>query len=318
MAKSTSAQSGQLLDPSFGEPEAMARVLEAHADYRVLRRLVPTLDFGRKTTGEVVRVAVLDTETTGLDASKERIIELALLLVDVDAATGLPLRISAVYDELEDPGKPIPPDAKRVTGITDDMVAGKRLDDAAIAALMQGVRLVVAHNARFDRAFMEQRLPLFAQLPWACSLADIDWSQQGKGSAKLEFLAQELGWFYDAHRAEMDCHALLAVLAAPLPMAEETGLGRLLRVAQTPSFRVYATGSPFDSKDALRGRGYRWDAERKVWHTGIGDAQLLDTELAWLKQSVYRGRSTSVEVATQSAIDRHSSRPGQVQLTPLP
>jgi DNA polymerase-3 subunit epsilon len=134
MAKSTSAESGQLLDPSFGEPEAMARVLEAHADYRVLRRLVPSLDFGRKATGDVVRVAVLDTETTGLDASKERIIELALLLVDVDAATGLPLRINAVYDELEDPGKPIPPDALRVTGITDDMVAGKRLDDAAIAA----------------------------------------------------------------------------------------------------------------------------------------------------------------------------------------
>ena len=35
----------------------------------------------------------------------------------------------------------------------------------------------------------------------------------GQGSAKLESLALACGWFYDAHRAETDCHALLAVLA---------------------------------------------------------------------------------------------------------
>ena len=43
-----------------------------------------------------------------------------------------------------------------------------------------------------------------------------------------EFLAHEMGWFYDAHRAEMDCHALLAVLAEPLPVSGMTGLKRLL------------------------------------------------------------------------------------------
>ncbi len=317
MAKRTIADPSMLLDPSFGEPEAMARVLEAHPDYRVLRRLQPTLDFGRKAVGDVVRVAVLDTETTGLDASKERIIELALVLVDVDVATGLPVRVRAVYDELEDPGKPIPPEAGRITGITDDMVAGKRLDDARVTSLMQGVHLVIAHNARFDRAFAEQRLPLFAQVPWACSLADIDWSAQGRGSAKLEFLAQELGYFYDAHRAEMDCHALLAVLAAPLPVGGHTGLAHLLKAAHTDRHRIEATGSPFEAKDALRARGYRWDAERKVWHTQVQDATALDTECAWLKQSVYRGRSASVQVARLSALDRHSGRAGVLSMIAL-
>ena len=37
-----------------------------------------------------------------------------------------------------------------------------------------------------------------------------------------------LGWFYDAHRAEMDCHALLAVLQAELPVTHPTGLARQL------------------------------------------------------------------------------------------
>lgn len=310
MAKHHTPNPTMLLDASFGEPEAMARVLEAHPDYRVLRRLVPIRETGRKRTGEVAKVLILDTETTGLDSSKDRIIELALLLVDVDVQTGQPLQVLDVYDELEDPGMPIPPDALRVTGITDAMVAGKKLNEARIAALMDGVSLVIAHNARFDRGFVEKRLPAFASLAWACSVNEIDWSAQGRGSAKLEFLAHELGWFYDAHRAEMDCHALLAVLAATLPNSGETGLARLLTASQLHSFKVSATGAPFESKDALRGRGYRWDAERKVWHTQLASQVELDKECTWLKASVYGGRAARVDVECLTAKERFSSRAG--------
>lgn len=300
-----------LLDASFADPEAMAEVLDGHPDYRVLRRLKPRREFGHKRQGEVAKILILDTETTGLDSSKDSLIELALLLVDVDKATGLPLQVQEVYDELEDPGRPIPAEATKVTGITDAMVAGKKLDEARIAELTQGVSLVIAHNARFDRGFMEKRLPAFAELPWACSVAEIDWMAQGRGSAKLEFLAHELGWFYDAHRAEMDCHALLAVLAAPLPNTGETGLARLLAAAAATSYRVLATGSPFDSKDALRARGYRWDADRKVWHTQVGSQADLDAECAWLKANVYGKRSARIDVERQTARERFSSRAGE-------
>lgn len=300
-----------LLDASFADPEAMAEVLDGHPDYRVLRRLKPRREFGHKRQGEIAKVLILDTETTGLDSSKDRLIELALILVDVDKATGLPLQVQEVFDELEDPGRPIPAEATRVTGITDAMVVGKRLNEARVAELMAGVDLVIAHNARFDRGFMENRLPAFAKLPWACSVAEIDWQAQGRGSAKLEFLAHELGFFYDAHRAEMDCHALLAVLAAPLPNTGETGLARLLAAAQATSYRVQATGSPFSSKDALRARGYRWDAERKVWHTQVGNPAALEAECEWLKKDVYGGRSARIDIERQTALERFSSRAGE-------
>jgi DNA polymerase-3 subunit epsilon len=300
-----------LLDASFADPEAMAEVLDGHPDYRVLRRLKPRREFGHKRQGEIAKVLILDTETTGLDSSKDRLIELALILVDVDKATGLPLQVQEVFDELEDPGRPIPAEATRVTGITDAMVAGKRLNEERVAELMAGVDLVIAHNARFDRGFMENRLPAFAKLPWACSVAEIDWQAQGRGSAKLEFLAHELGFFYDAHRAEMDCHALLAVLAAPLPNTGETGLARLLAAAQATSYRVQATGSPFSSKDALRARGYRWDAERKVWHTQVGNPAALEAECEWLKKDVYGGRSARIDIERQTALERFSSRAGE-------
>jgi DNA polymerase-3 subunit epsilon len=306
-----------LLDPSFDTPEALAQVLEAHPDYRVLRRLVPRKTFGHKATGAKAKVLILDTETTGLDWRKDKITELALLLVEVDVGSGLPLKVLDVYDELEDPGMPIPAAALRVTGITDDMVRGKKLDEDRIASLLDGVSLVIAHNARFDRAFMEARLPAFAALPWACSLADIDWGEEGRGSAKLEFLAAELGLFYDAHRAEMDCHALLAVLAEALPRSGHSGLKALLLAGQTTSYKVMATGSPFDSKDVLKGRGYRWDAERKVWHTNAADAPALEAECEWLKATVYGKRAARIEIEQLSARDRFAPRPGVLQMRDL-
>ena len=227
VAKSTTRKK-PLPASQISDPEACARVLEAHADYRVQRRLQPTLLWPGQASGITRRVIVLDTETTGLDQSKECIIELAMLAVDVDTGTGLPVGPVQVYDGLEDPGKPIPKEVVAITGLTDADVAGQRLDAARIASMLEGVDVIVAHNAGFDRPFVEARLPGFSLIPWACSFADIDWKAQGMGSAKLESLAHAQGWFYDAHRAEMDCHALLAVLAKPLPLEPGTGMARLL------------------------------------------------------------------------------------------
>ena len=292
----------------------MAQRLDAHPDYRVLRRLKPCLTWPAAQAGaQLKRVAILDTETTGLDQGRERIIELALLCVDVDCETGLPVGPVQVYDGLEDPGKPIPPEVVGITGIQDADVRGKALDEARIDALLEGVELVIAHNAGFDRPFVERRLARFATLPWACSFADIDWKAQGRGSAKLENLAQELGFFYDAHRAEMDCHALLAVLAAPLPLGNQTGLQRLLHSVAQPSFNLQASHAPFEEKDQLKARGYRWNAEQRVWQTRVRGSDLLEQEFAWLREHIYGARPAAVQVETQDARIKYSQRAGLVR-----
>jgi DNA polymerase-3 subunit epsilon len=308
------AQAG---DASGMDLEALARQLEAHPAYRLQRRLLPTLDWpapaGAVEPGEAINVLVLDTETTGLDAAKERIIELAMLRVRLNRNTGLPVGVVEVYDELEDPGKPIPKEVVALTGIQDSDVAGKKLDEARIAQMLEGVDLVIAHNAGFDRPFVEARLPQFARLRWSCSFADIDWKAQGRSSAKLESLAQAMGWFYDAHRAEMDCHALLAVLAATLPQGGTTGLSRLAQAAELPSFRVQATNAPFDAKDKLKARGYRWNADQRVWHTRVDDEPALQQELEWLKENAYNNRSAVVQVEQLDALAKYSSRPGKTE-----
>jgi DNA polymerase-3 subunit epsilon len=298
---------------SLTDPAACASVLDAHPDYRVLRRLPVCLDWGDAPSLGRTRILILDTETTGLDQSKEKIIELAMLRMDVDSATGRPLGPVLVFDQLEDPGRAIPNEVVALTGITDADVQGKRLDEAQVAAMLEGVDVVIAHNAGFDRPFCEARMPQFRALAWACSFADIDWKAQGRNSSKLEALALELGWFYDAHRAEMDCHALLAVLIAPLPKSpERNGLAALLAAAQRPALRLFATHAPFDSKDLLKARGYRWNAEQKVWFTRISDEAALEAECEWLKAAVYGGRHAVVAIEQSDALAKYSSRGGRM------
>jgi DNA polymerase-3 subunit epsilon len=301
----------------------MAHRLEQDPDYRVLRRLVPISDYGppppaAQTSAGVRRVLVLDTETTGLSHQADKIIELAMLLVDVDLASGLPFGPVTLFEGFEDPGMPIPAVAKEVTGISDEMVAGHRLDDAQVQALVAQADLIVAHNAGFDRPFVEARFPGFAARTWACSFADIDWKALGAESAKLSALAQNHGWFYDAHRAQVDCHALLQVLARPLGEGPLTGLGQLIAVAARPSFKLRATGSPFESKDLLKARGYRWDGDAKVWYCSLADQARLDAELDWLRTEVYGGRRNArVEVEALDGLVRYSARPGVVSPTAL-
>ena len=291
------------------DAETMAQALSQHPDFRILRRLVPQTDYGPLNGQHTQRVIVLDTETTGLDARNEKIIELAMLSVLVDTATGLPVGPVTVYESFEDPGKPIPPQITDITGIDDNMVRGQRIDDAAVTALVEQADLIIAHNAGFDRPFVEARLPVFARKAWNCSFVGIDWKKEGSGSAKLEFLASERGWFYDAHRAQVDCHALLQVLSSPLSDGV-TGLTRLLQGAGQNRYKLRATGAPFEAKDKLKSRGYRWDGEGRVWWCSLSSDELLQAECTWLRAEVYGQRKAQVQLEALDSLVQFSSRTG--------
>ncbi len=286
------------------------QLLDAHPDYRVVRRIQPRAFFA-EPDGEVLSLGVVvDTETTGIHPDKDAIIELGMVLFEYDAKTGRACRVLASFDQLEDPGYPIPPESMAVHDITDEMVKGQRIDDASVASFLEGVSLVVAHNSKFDRVFLEKRLPVFETLPWGCSLAQVDWSGEGIGSAKLEYIAYQYGFFFEAHRAEEDCFALLEILQQPLPKSGALVLGAILNQLGQKSYQLYATGSPFESKDVLKARGYRWDGDKKCWHTTLAGDDAVKSEVAWLKSSVYGGKKARVEVEVHNCMTRFSNRPG--------
>ena len=299
--------SGETQDPSA--ILAAARLLESHPDYRVIRRLVVTDDFGGQPTGPLSSAVVIDTETTGTRRESDQIIELGLTRFEYAEESGAIYRITGVYSSLEDPGRSIPPESTAIHGITDAMVAGKRIDEARVAALTAGATLIVAHNAGFDRPFLEARMPAFASLPWACSYAQVPWEAEGLRGRKLEYLGWMAGFFFDAHRSEIDCRALLELLRRPLPRSGRIAFKLLLEAAAEPALRLWATGSPFETKDILRERGYRWDAERRCWSRVVPKSAAKE-ESEWLKAEVYRGRSAQIDVEVLDARVRFSERPG--------
>lgn len=299
-------------------PEDMAKALDQHPDYKVLRRLVPRHEFHATAPGQVLqRGVVLDTETTGLSVDVDQVIELGMIVFEFDPVLGTIHRVVEVFDELEDPQRPIPPETIAVHHITDDMVRGKIIDDVKVNSILKSAAVVIAHNASFDRPFVEKRWPAFQDKQWACSIRDIDWKSEGVSSAKLEFLLQTQGIFYEAHRAETDCWALLELLSAVLPQSQQPALLTLLESLNQAQVRLYATGSPFDSKDALKARGYRWAPEIKSWHRTLGTEKALQEELDWLKRKVYQGKRASVEIETLGGTVRHSQRQGEKSVLAL-
>jgi DNA polymerase-3 subunit epsilon len=285
-----------------------AQQLAQSADYRVLRRIPPVerWEFPAVTgfdANNVVRAAVVDCETTGLGDDDE-VVELAIIWFEYDKVTGSVANAVRVFSGLRQPSKPIPESATAIHGITNEMVAGKVLDDADLARALEGVQLVIAHNAGFDRPMVERHWPLFEGVAWACSCDEVDWKGEGFGSRGLEYLLFRQGWFYETHRALDDAMALLWLLTQQLPSGRPV-LGALLESARKPQYVVKVKGSLFDERDELKRRGYRWEAMTRTWWTTVNDARL---EHAWLKAHMTWPDGFTVDVRKVQPTERYSRR----------
>jgi len=262
--------------------------LTATGDYQVIRRLKPVDRYHEDSGAETFIGLYLDTEATGLNPDADKIIELAMVPFEYDAQ-GRIYRILPAYNALQDPGVPISAFITGITGITDEMVAGQAIDLDAVARFLDEAALVIAHNARFDRPFVELLHPGFAAIDWACSIADVNWNEEGFEGVKLEYLGYKYGFFYAGHRATIDCLAGIELLSQRLPGGERV-LKRLLDSAGRTDVRLWAARAPFEKKDLLKQRGYRWspggEGIRKAWYKDLPEDQ-IEAEMHYLNQEVY-------------------------------
>jgi len=291
--------------------EALAARLDKSPDFRVLRRFerfVPSTEEAGGRKSATAKGVVVDVETTGLDTARDKIIEFCGVPFEFEKESGRILTVGEAISYLEDPGRPIPAEITRLTSITDEMVAGKAIDEAAVNAMLADVGLVIAHNATFDRPFVDRRLAAFKGKAWACSQREVPWKALGVSSGALEFLMMSrCGLFFDGHRADADCHAVLRLLQEPfddgtLPMQT------LLESARTPSFLVWALNSAFDKKDLLKQRRYRWSGGEggrpKAWYVTVAEGAVED-EQGWLSREIYGG-GTGWKVERMDARNRYA------------
>ena len=301
------------------EAEIAITALHATGDYLVLRRL----DLERDTrfthrTVEDARIALcLDTETTGLSHAEDKVIEMGIVAFEYNPVTAEIIRVVGRYSGFEDPGFPLSDEVREITGITDDMVAGQAFDDDRVNALAQQATLVIAHNAAFDRPFVEKRFHLFANLALACSLAQINWQGERISARTLEYLLYKCGgWCINAHRAMDDAEGLLGLLLGLLPLSGTPIFRALLERAHETTSRFYAVGAPFETKDLLKQRGYRWNDGTaggcKAWWRDVPQ-EAEEEELAYLAAEVYPGGNTkSVAIGRIDACSRFSVREGKL------
>lgn len=290
--------------------EAAAAVLEASDAFRVLRRFVPRTVYREEewSFGDRVRTKLalyIDTETTDLDREQCQILEFAAVQFSYNADSGDVLAIVDEYQGFEEPTRAISPEAQAKHGITLEMVKGKALDDSKIASMLASSAIVIAHNASFDRPIAERRKIDFAAFPFGCSYRDVPWEAVfGCENAKLStVLDHTCGEFYKAHNALDDCRVGVHVLATA-HYEELSAMSYLLDNARRPIVRVWANGSPFEMKEALKARGYRWAGEVKTWYRDVREDD-ADDELEWL---VTDARARRPDTTRIDAKDKYSIR----------
>ena len=180
-------------------------------------------------------LAIVDLETTGANASWDRITEIALIEVDDG-------EISGEWSTLVDPQTAIPPAIQALTGISNDMVAGAPTFAELAHELHERLagRVVVAHNAHFDYGFLRRAFERAGIRYAARTLCTVKLSRRlypGHARHNLDSLIARHGLHCRArHRALGDADAVWQFLrAAAAEHGAEALAHAALRVAKQPS-----------------------------------------------------------------------------------
>ena len=182
------------------------------------------------------RFAVVDVETTGGSAVYDRITEVAAVLIDDG-------QVVAAFETLVYPGVAIPPFITRLTGIDDSMVTGRPRFEVVVPRLQELLagRVLVAHNASFDHAFLKQAYARAGQRLEVERLCTVRLARRlvpGLRSYRLDSVLAHFGIECRArHRAGGDAEATAELLLRLLNLAAATGarsLPALLRLQGQP------------------------------------------------------------------------------------
>lgn len=157
--------------------------------------------------------AVVDLETTGLNPSVDRIIEVAVIRCAPDGS------VIDEWSTLVDPGRD--PGATHIHGITSDDLLGAPSFAAIAPELMERLEghMVCAHNLSFDEAFLvAESARIDMALPDTTSLCTLELARVVLDTQRRHTLAacaDAFGIAHEgAHRALADTRVTVAVLAA--------------------------------------------------------------------------------------------------------
>ena len=270
------------------QPDETGTDYNHHSDKRMLLPVRGRDDWPRLAPeGEATRrIAVIDCETTGLAVERHQIIELCVAIVQVNDA-GRIVAVEVVRSGLIDPGHPLTAEIVDLTGLTDQDIAGRSIDENQVAAMLTSCDGVVAYNAGFDRPFVEKMIDRHVAVPWGCAMADVPWRKLGYETGPQGYLLNQAGYYMpSAHRAKDDVLALIQLLDHVCADGE-TVMTKTLAAMKSLAWRFEAKGAPYGYKDDLREQRYRWAWGRlhDLWAKHVR-AEAYQAELDWYVRTI--------------------------------
>jgi DNA polymerase-3 subunit epsilon len=211
-------------------------------------------------------IAGIDFETSGLDPTKDVIIEVGAVLWDTDLQAPLLIQSLLVDWNLDY----IDPEATKVHGITVEQIKKYGVPPKTAWNIMNGImeasKAVCAHNGnQFDKGFYAataQRLETVGvDKLWIDTMTDIEFPEHIK-TRKLTHLAAEHNFLNPfAHRAVFDVLTMLRMLSF-------YDIKQVVASAKEPMVYLKAMVD-FSERKQASDRGYRWHADSKTWWKGM-------------------------------------------------
>jgi DNA polymerase III epsilon subunit family exonuclease len=294
-------------------PVALARALLADvvdADSRLAwagDAVALARPLGHELLLEDATYVVVDLETTGLRPGSSQICEIG----------AVKLARFAVVDEfatLVDPCVPLGPAVSALTGLTDRQLRGAPPPAAAVRRLLAfaGDAVLVAHNARFDLAFLDRETERLTGSRLAAPVIDTVALARRvlAGRVPRASLAQ-LAYFFGSsvqpcHRALPDAQATAEVLLALLGLAQERGART---VADVVALAATRTRRVFDKRELAYGAPTRpgvylfRDRNEEVLY--VGRARNLRARLRSYFRSERQRPQVEAALAAVERIDWH-------------
>ena len=222
-------------------------------------------------------VGFLDTETTGIVHGEDEIIELAIVITHVETKSGKIARAEPARTWFRKPDTEISGYVSTITGIDSNTVKNPTWNKAEIGETLRKCDWLIAHNAGFDRPFVEEAMGQEYNAKWGCSLEDIDWMKRRTAGRSLGALCASAGLWFAAHRAHTDARACAALTQTQdRENPERRLLGTLLANASRTSTLIgietrFWPGNSVNA--AFRRNGLRHDPEKRTWWTDARSAE---------------------------------------------
>ena len=211
-------------------------------------------------------ILVIDTETTGLSITENKVIEIGAIMFNIPSRSIVAQCSTLLYSECNE--------AYEINRI--EIEALKRIPtQLQFLGMMMIVKMIdhsdaiIAHNAEFDRKFIEETLleDISKSKKWICTKNDVVWPVRKGCPLNLIHIAVDLEVpVVNAHRALNDCKILMSCIEVMDDIEyflEQSGKGRLM----------YHAHAAYEERQIVKDNGFQWNKEKKIWYAKLTEEQ---------------------------------------------